>query len=90
MLQQFLETIQTGEVQSLLEIARSMNISADMVHKIARDLTRMGYLQEIGADCDMHQDTCSECPVSNGCQSIVNRWFLTEKGKTAVSRLPKG
>ena len=89
MLYQFLETMQAGEVQSLLEIARSMNISADMVLQIARDLTNKGYLQEIGADCNMHQEACTDCPVSNGCHDIVNHWFLTEKGKAVISRPPK-
>ena len=52
MLHRFLETIQAGEVQSLLEIARTMDISPDMVLQMAKELTDKGYLQEIGADCD--------------------------------------
>ncbi len=44
MLQQFLETIQAGEVQSLLEIARSMDISPDMVLRMVNELSIKGYL----------------------------------------------
>ncbi|HMD89188.1 MAG TPA: hypothetical protein VKF38_08495 [Anaerolineaceae bacterium] len=85
MFRRFLETIQAGDVQSLLEIARKMDISQDMVLQIAIDLTNKGYLEEIGADCNEPQKGCSDCPVSNDCQAIVRHWFLTEKGRNAVS-----
>ena len=85
MLHRFLETIQTGEVQSLLEIARKLGVSPDMVLQMARELTNKGYLQEIGADCDEHQKGCSDCPATSACQVIVKHWFLTEKGRAIVS-----
>ena len=85
MLHQFLKIIETEEVESLLEIARSLKISPEMALQIAKDLTSKGYLQEIRANCDMQQEACSDCPVSKGCQVIVRHWFLTEKGETAVS-----
>jgi Mn-dependent DtxR family transcriptional regulator len=87
MLYRFLETIQAGEVQSLLEIARKMDISPDMVLQMAKELTNKGYLQEIGADCQEPQKGCSDCPVNSVCQVNVRHWFLTEKGRTAVSSL---
>ena len=85
MLHRFLETIHDGEVQSLLEIARTLDISPDMVLQMAKELTTKGYLQEIGADCVEPQKGCSECPINCTCQVIVRHWFLTEKGRTAVS-----
>ncbi len=87
MLHRFLETIQAGEVQSLLEIARRMDISPDMALQMAKELTNKGYLQEICADCEEPQKGCSDCPVNNGCQVIVRHWFLTEKGRTTVSSM---
>ena len=87
MLHRFLETIQAGEVQSLLEIARTMDISPDMVLQMAKELTNKGYLQEIGADCEEPQKGCSDCPVNSACQVIVRHWFLTEKGRAAVSSI---
>jgi hypothetical protein len=84
MLRQFLETVWAGEGQSLLEIARKMNISQEMVFQIAKDLTGKGYLQEIGAGCDTSQG-CPECPVNNSCQTLGKHWFLTEKGRSVVS-----
>ena len=87
MLHRFLETIRAGEVQSLLEIARTLDISPDMVLQMAKELTNKGYMQEIGADCDKPQKGCSDCPVNSGCQVIVRHWFLTEKGRTVVSSM---
>jgi FeoC like transcriptional regulator len=87
MLHRFLETIQTGEVQSLLEIARTMDISPDMVLQMAIELTKKGFLQEIGADCEAPQKGCPDCPVNNNCQVIVKHWFLTEKGRAVVSSI---
>jgi hypothetical protein len=86
MLHEFLKTIRDGDVQSLLEIARSMQISPAMVLQMAEDLTRKGYLQELGADCDTPQAACIECPAGSNCQELTRHWFLTEKGKAAVSR----
>jgi hypothetical protein len=86
MLRRFLETIQAGEVQSLLEIARSMDISADMVFNMAKELTAKGYLQEVRSDCEEPNEACPDCPVSNTCQVIVKHWFLTEKGRAIVSK----
>jgi hypothetical protein len=85
MLHHFLETIQAGEVQSLLEIAHRMDISPDMVLQIAKDLTNRGYLQEINPDCEEPQKGCSGCSVNSACQVIVRHWVLTEKGRTALS-----
>jgi DNA-binding Lrp family transcriptional regulator len=85
MLHRFLQTIHSGEVQSLLEIARALGISADMALRMAKELTVKGYLQEIGADCDGPQKACPECPVNDTCQAIVKHWFLTEKGRAVIS-----
>jgi len=81
MLYKFLETIQSGKVQSLFEIAQSMGISPDMALHMAQELSRKGYLQEIGADCAIPQKTCPECPISNSCNVAVKHWFLTEKAR---------
>ncbi len=85
MLRRFLETIQAGDVQSLQEIARRLGISLEMVLQMAKELTGKGYLQEIGADCEEPQQGCADCPVSSGCHEVIRQWFLTEKGRSAVS-----
>ena len=88
MLHCFLHTIQAGDVQSLLQVARKLDISPDMVRQMTQDLTNKGYLQEIGADCDEPQQGCSDCAVNSSCQVIVRHWFLTEKGRAVVSNVP--
>ncbi|MGB8214117.1 MAG: FeoC-like transcriptional regulator [Anaerolineales bacterium] len=85
MFRQFLETIQAGEVQSVLEIARKMDISVNMVLQMAKDLANKGYLQEISADCQEPQKSCPDCAVSSNCQIIARHWFLTEKGRASVA-----
>jgi FeoC like transcriptional regulator. len=85
MLRRFLATIQAGDMQSLQEIARALGISLAMVLQMAKELTDKGYLQEIGSDCDEPQKGCSDCPVNRGCHEVVRHWFLTDKGKAAVS-----
>jgi hypothetical protein len=85
MLHRFLETIQAGDVQSLMEIARRMDISPSMVLQMAKELTDRGYLKEIGSDCGQPQDGCPDCSVSSTCQIVVRHWFLTEKGRAVVS-----
>jgi DNA-binding Lrp family transcriptional regulator len=87
MLHRFLETIQAGEVQSLQEIAHMMDISPDMALQMAKEMTNKGYLQEIGSDCEEPQQGCPDCPVNQNCQVIVRHWFLTEKGRSAVSSM---
>ena len=85
MLHRFLDTIQAGDVQSLLEIARKLDISPDMVFQMAKELIDKGNLQEIGPNCDEPRPGCSDCSVNRACQSFVRHWFLTEKGRSAVS-----
>ena len=85
MFYQFLEIVQNGHVQSLLEVAQKMSISPDMVLQMAIDLTNRGYLQAIGGDCDVPQNACSDCSASSACQSIIRHWFLTEKGRAAIT-----
>jgi len=85
MLHDFLKTIRDGEVQSLPEISRTLRISPAMALQMADDLSRKGYLQEMGVDCGTPQSGCSDCPAGSGCQVLTQHWFLTEKGKAAVS-----
>jgi hypothetical protein len=87
MLYKYLKVIQDGEVQSLLEISRSLQISYEMARQIADELTRRGYLQKLGADCSSPRTTCGDCPASNNCQVLTQHWFLTEKGRAALSRI---
>ena len=82
-------------MQILPEIARAMDISPAMVVQILQNLTDKGYLNEIAADCTAPQEGgprggCSDCPASSGCRVNIRRWFLTEKGGSAISRTLTG
>ena len=81
MLHQFLRIIRDGQMQSLLEIARQMNITPVMVLQIADQLTRQGYLQEIRQDCGTPEQPCGDCLVGSTCQATIRRWVLTDKGR---------
>jgi len=85
MLLEFLRTIRNGNVQSLLEVSRTMNISREMALRMAKEMAGKGYLQEFGADCGMPQTACSDCPAGSGCQVLTRHWSLTEKGKAAIT-----
>lgn len=85
MLQQFLSLIQAGEFQSLAEIARQMQVSAEMVRRMAGEMAERGYLEEIRLDCNASQPGCGDCPVKSRCQPLNRQWILTEKGRAAVS-----
>ena len=86
MIDRFLGIIQAGEGRSLSEISHMMGISRDMILKIVNELTNKGYLQEVSADCEKPHNECSKCPAKNACQANIKQWFVTEKGRTAISR----
>ncbi len=81
MLQRLLSLIQAGEFQSLLEIARRLNVSPDMVERMAGELAARGYLEEIRLDCADPRPGCGDCPVRGKCQTPGRQWVLTEKGR---------
>ncbi len=84
MLHRFLVAIQNGEVQSLFEIARALGISSSMALHMAQELTRRGYLEEIGSDCASTASGCPDCPAHSACQPGARHWFLTEKGRAVA------
>lgn len=85
MLHRFMTELKEGIARNLSDIARSMDISPAMAARIADDLTRMGYLEEISPDCIPQRKSCADCPTSSGCNEIERTWFLTKKGRAAVS-----
>ena len=85
MLHQFLKIIRAGEMQSLLEIARQMDISPTMVNQIADQLARQGYLQEVRQECSSPESTCSDCLASSTCSVAIHRWVLTDKGENVIN-----
>ena len=85
MINQFLQIIQAGNVQSQLEIAQKLKISPQMVLQVAEELTRLGYLEAHGGNCDTPKSACAGCPVDSGCGGSYRNWSLTEKGQKAAA-----
>jgi hypothetical protein len=83
MIQQFLEIIRGGEIQSQLDIAEKLKVSPALVVEIARELTRRGYLNEYNGDCQTNSSNCDGCSVSGACHIMGRTWSLTEKGMKA-------
>ena len=84
MLHRFLETVWTGDGQSLFDLAHKLELSADMVLEMAKELTHRGYLQEMGSDCDQPHPGCPDCAINQNCQVIFRHWVLTEKGRSVL------
>lgn len=81
MLYRFLKIIQSGDVHSLLEIARQLDITPAMVSQVADSLTQQGYLQAVNPGCEPSGQPCTDCLASSSCQSVPKRWILTDKGR---------
>lgn len=85
MLQRFLESIESRDVQSIFEIARRLNVTPGMVVQMAEDLSKRGYLQEVSIDCSKQGAACEGCPARKGCLDISRSWMMNEKGRAALS-----
>jgi predicted ArsR family transcriptional regulator len=82
MLSQVLELLQTGGTHRVIDLARSLNTTPQLVEVMLDDLSRMGYLQRIEGECS---DTCDACPMAGLCAagSSGQLWTLTAKGNSA-------
>ena len=89
MLYRFLTAMQSGEMHSLLGIARELGIPPGMALQIAQDLTGKGYLSEAGSDCETPQNACADCPVTSACHIPTRYWSLTDKGRHALEGIEK-
>jgi hypothetical protein len=78
MLNYILKRMAAGDVESLSDLARELNVSDELVKQMIADLERMGYLRRISGRCD---NCGSHCPSSSDCTSheFGQAWTLTEK-----------
>lgn len=79
MLQELLDKLTAGGVQSYADLCRELEVSEELLEQMLIDLERMGYLKRVVTDCEGH---CTSCPLGNVC--AVSRqgqiWTLTAKG----------
>jgi DeoR/GlpR family transcriptional regulator of sugar metabolism len=78
MLNYILKRMAAGDVKSLSDLARELNVSEELVRQMIDALERMGYLRRISDGCN---DSCSHCPSSEGCtlHQFGQAWAPTEK-----------
>lgn len=80
----FFKIVESGKLQSQIEIARQLAISPEMVNHIEQESIDLGYLKVSDENCTSNQNKCSNCPVNNNCNIILRRLYLTEKGKKVI------
>lgn len=83
MLLAILKAMTQGTIHSQAELARRLKVSEGLLVQMLEDLTRMGYLRQIGGGCDSR---CAACPLAKTCAvgGPTKVWALTEKGRRAV------
>ena len=83
MLNYILKRLAAGDVESLSDLARELNVGDELVKQMIEDLERMGYLRRISGGCD---NCGSHCPSSADCtfHPFGQAWTLTEKKPPAI------
>ena len=79
--QQVLELISRGT--AIPQVADRMDMRQDAVLAMIESMVRSGHLQ----DLDCADDTCSACPMADGCpvpQDGPSQYFVTEDGRALL------
>ena len=85
MVEQLLQMVAEGGVQSYEDLAKRLSISVPLLETMLEDLARLGYLRPVDSTCG---GECAGCSV--GACSITGPgrlWTLTDKGTRAAARL---
>ena len=79
MMDRLLDLLQAGGTHRVSDMARRLGTTPRLVEAMLDELTRLGYLKQLGAQCG---DGCSVCPVAGMCTAEASGrvWTLTEKG----------
>ncbi len=80
MLVEILQTIHSGRIRNLRELAQQLDTSEALLEGMIDQLVRMGYLRPVKADC---LGACSGCAESSMCKTTDSGrlWTLTEAGE---------
>jgi hypothetical protein len=89
MLERLLGLLATGGVHTPAELAARLGVSAGLLDQMLTDLSRMGYLRQVGDSAcapspDAPSDRCDGCPLVGGCAIGMDKsggrvWALTDK-----------
>jgi predicted ArsR family transcriptional regulator len=79
MLDHLLELLRAGGTHRVGDLARALDTTPELVQVMLDDLSRMGYLRQVGGQCT---EACGTCPMAGLCAagSSGQLWTLTEKG----------
>jgi len=78
MLERLLQTLRAGGTHTIAELGRELQVTEVLVEMMIEDLSRMGRLTPVAADCD---ERCAGCPLA-ACGAIGGAgrvWTLAEK-----------
>ena len=85
MMEQLLQLVAAGGVQSYEDLTDSLGISLPLLEAMLEDLARLGYLRALDDRCQGH---CTGCSVGSCSVTGPGRlWALTERGSLAADRL---
>jgi hypothetical protein len=85
MLEQLLQFVAAGGVQSYEDLTDHLGISQPLLEAMLEDLARLGYLRALDDRCEGH---CAGCSMGSCSVTGPGRlWTLTERGAMAADRL---
>jgi hypothetical protein len=78
MLDRLLELLQSGGTHRVGDLARALDTTPELVEVMLDDLSRMGYLRQVGGQCT---EMCETCPMAGLCAagSSGQLWTLTAR-----------
>jgi hypothetical protein len=81
MLSHLLKLLQAGGTHRVVDLARALDTTPELVEVMLDDLGRMGYLKRVGGACG---ETCEACSMAGLCAagSSGQLWTLTETGNS--------
>jgi Mn-dependent DtxR family transcriptional regulator len=81
MLSHLLKLLQAGGTHRVVDLARALDTTPELVEVMLDDLGRLGYLERIGGTCG---ETCAGCSMAGLCAagSSGQLWTLTKKGSS--------
>jgi len=79
MLNKLLERLRSGGTHRIIDLARDLETTSELVKVMLEDLARMGYLKQVAGQCSRK---CAGCSLAGLCAAGEGGrvWTLTEKG----------
>jgi DNA-binding Lrp family transcriptional regulator len=84
MLNRLLELLQQGGTHRMVDLARELGTTPELVEMMLNDLCRMGYLKRVRGECS---EECRTCPMADLCAagSGGRLWVLAGEGSAKDS-----